>query len=287
MSVGIALFGTAEMLSADDVLTAAKIARDYAKRAGGDQATIYDRPAGVLLWKVRQLRDALAEKRVTLHAQPIIDLQTGRIAQQELLIRMLSDTGAVMPPGEFLPIAERFSLVTEIDRWVIGQALVLAHRVPVSVNLSARSVGDPRILTAVRDAIGAGLNPANLTFEITEIAVMSNFETALAFVSALTALGCDLAVDDFGSRFGSFAYLKHFPPRYLKIDMEFVRYVNADPADKEIVRSIVGIAHTLGKQTIAEGVESARVLKTLRRLGVDYAQGYHLGRPQPLSLPSG
>jgi EAL domain-containing protein (putative c-di-GMP-specific phosphodiesterase class I) len=117
-------------------------------------------------------------------------------------------------------------------------------------------------------------------------AVMSNFETALAFVSALTALGCDLALDDFGTGFGSFTYLKHLPARYLRIDMEFVRDVNEDPTDKEIVRSIVGIAHTLGKQTIAEGVETARVLKTLRQLGVDYAQGYHLGRPQPLPLPS-
>ena len=286
VSVGITLFGVAEKLSADDVLTAANIAMDHAKQAGGDQATVYDRPAGELLSKVRQLRDALAEKRFTLHAQPIIDLRTGQVAQQELLLRMLSGTGAIIPPSEFLPIAERFSLVTEIDRWVISQALALAHREPVSVNLSARSVGDPRILTAVRDAIGAGLDPANLTFEITETAVMSNFETALAFVSALTALGCDLALDDFGTGFGSFTYLKHLPARYLKIDMEFVRDINEDPTDKEIVRSIVGIAHTLGKHTIAEGVESASVHKTLRQLGVDYAQGYHLGRPRPLPPPS-
>ena len=128
------------------------------------------------------------------------------------------------------------------------------------------------------------MDPGNLVVEITETAALNNLETASVFVAALTELGCDLALDDFGTGFGSFTYLKHVPARYLKIDMEFVRGVNTDPTDKEIVRSIIGIARTLGKETIAEGVESPEVLKTLRALGVDYAQGFHLGRPEPLAL---
>ena len=283
VSIGISVFEGREMLGADDVLAAANMAMHQAKQAGGDQTTVYDRSAEGLLSKVRHLQAALVEKRFILHAQPIIDLRSGQVAHRELLIRMLSDEGETIPPGDFLPIAERFSLIAEIDRWVITEALVLACQEPVTVNLSARSIGDPRILTAVRDAITAGLDPSKLTFEITETAVMSNFDTALEFVCALEQLGCELALDDFGTGFGSFTYLKHLPARYLKIDIEFVRDINEDPTDKEIVRSIIGIAHTLGKQTIAEGVESAEVLKTLQRLGVDYAQGYHLGRPQPLA----
>jgi EAL domain-containing protein (putative c-di-GMP-specific phosphodiesterase class I) len=111
---------------------------------------------------------------------------------------------------------------------------------------------------------------------------MTDFDAAVAFVAALEELGCDLALDDFGTGFGSFTYLKHVAARYLKIDMEFVRDINIDPTDREIVRSIVGIAHTLGKKTVAEGVESADVLETLRRLDVDYAQGFHLGAPAPI-----
>ena len=114
---------------------------------------------------------------------------------------------------------------------------------------------------------------------------MSDFNIARTFASALNELGCDLALDDFGTGFGSFTYLKHLPARYLKIDMEFIRDINTDPTDKEIVRSIVGIAHTLGKETIAEGVENADVLQTLRELRVDHAQGFHLGPPQPLLQP--
>jgi diguanylate cyclase (GGDEF)-like protein/PAS domain S-box-containing protein len=282
VSIGIAPFGHSEQRTADEILTAADMAMYRAKATGGDQATVYDRFAGEILLRLQNLGEALAEKRFVLHGQPIIDLRTGHVAQRELLIRMLSDGGEILPPSNFLPIAERFSLVGEIDRWVIGQALALARHEPLSVNLSARSVGDPQILSAVRKAIAAGLDPHNLTFEITETAVMTDFETALAFVSAVKQLGCDLALDDFGTGFGSFTYLKHLAARYLKIDIEFVRDINDDPTDREIVRSIVGIAHTLGKETIAEGVENAEVLQTLRELGVDYAQGFYIGSPAPI-----
>jgi EAL domain-containing protein (putative c-di-GMP-specific phosphodiesterase class I) len=281
VSIGIARFGGAEKPTMDDVLAAADMALYEAKAAGGDRANVYKSRSGDLTCRLRNLQEALAEKRFILYSQPIVDLRSEKIAHRELLIRMLSEDGEVIPPGMFLPIAERFSLVGEIDRWVIGQALIVARDEPVTVNVSARSVDDHWILEAVGTAIANGLDPGNLIFEITETAMITDFGAALAFVSALTELGCDLALDDFGTGFGSFIYLKHLPARYVKIDMEFVRNILVDPTDTEIVRSIVGIAHTLGKKTIAEGVENADVLEALRDLGVDYAQGYYLGRPEP------
>jgi diguanylate cyclase (GGDEF)-like protein/PAS domain S-box-containing protein len=286
VSIGIALFNGIERLTADDVLVGADLAMYQVKEAGGDRAAVYNGCLGELTLRVRALQRAVDEQRFVLHAQPIIDLRTNQIASRELLVRMLSESGETVPPREFLRLAERFSLVGEIDRWVIGQALALGRKEPVTVNLSARSVGDPRILAAVRESIAAGLDPRNLVFEITETAVMTDFNRALAFVSALEQLGCDLALDDFGTGFGSFTYLKHLPARYLKIDTEFIRDINTDPTDKEIVRSIVGIAHTLGKETIAEGVENAEVLQTLRELGVDYAQGFYIGSPTPIVQPA-
>ncbi len=283
VSIGIAMFDGSEDLSSDDMLVSADMAMYQIKEAGGDQAAVYNGRSGELMSRVKNLREALAEQRFILHAQPIIDLRSGRVARRELLIRMVSDDGEIVPPGDFLPLAERFSLIGELDRWVIDQALILARRQPVNVNLSGRSVGDPRILDAVRESISDGLDPRNLIFEITETAVMTDFARAREFVSALKELGCELALDDFGTGFGSFTYLKHLPARYLKIDMDFVRDINDDPTDAEIVRSIVGIAHTLGKETIAEGVENADVLQTLRELGVDYAQGFHLGSPAPIA----
>jgi diguanylate cyclase (GGDEF)-like protein len=282
VSIGIALFGGHERCSVDDMLVAADSAMFQAKRAGGDQAAVYPGHASRLTQRARALRAALDERRFVLHAQPILDLRSGRVASCELLIRMVSESGEIIAPGEFLPVAERMSLVTEVDRWVLSEAIALAGQGSVAVNLSARSLGDPRITAAIRAAIADGLDPGNLTFELTETAVMTDFENALEFVSSLTALGCDLALDDFGTGFGSFTYLKHLPARYLKLDMEFVRDINTETSDREIVRSIVMVAHTLGKQTIAEGVEHAEVVQTLRELGVDYVQGFHVGRPVPL-----
>jgi diguanylate cyclase (GGDEF)-like protein/PAS domain S-box-containing protein len=282
VSIGIAPFNGSGELTVDDVLVAADMAMYQVKNAGGDAATVYKGPSVELLTRLAAIQKALAEGQFVLYGQPIFDLHTNELVFTELLIRMRSDSGELVSPGEFLPLAERFSLVVPIDRHVIEKALTIARHSPVSVNLSARSVGDPVILTAIRHAVATGVDPSNLVIELTETAVMTDFERALQFAAALDDLGCPLALDDFGTGFGSFTYLKHLPTRHLKIDMEFVRDVNTDPADREIIRSIVGIAHTLGKQTTAEGVESKEVLGTLRELGVDYAQGFYLGRPEPI-----
>lgn len=283
VSTGIALLGGAERPTGDDVLAAADAAMYWSKDAGGSQSTVYEGEVGNVLTQVRGLQESLDKGRFVLYAQPIVDLPGGRVVRRELLIRMLSESGKVIPPSDFLPIAEEFSLTGQIDRWVVGQALDLARREPFTVNLSARSIGDPGILAAVTRAIATGLNPGNLIFEITETAVVTDFDRALEFVLALGELGCDLALDDFGTGFGSFDYLKNLPARYVKIDMEFVGEINEAPVNKEIVRSIVEIARSLEKKTIAEGVENEDVMETLLTLGVDYGQGWYFGAPQPLT----
>ncbi len=282
VSIGIAPFNGAEAVTTDDLLAAADTAMYRAKGDGGGRVALYDGPAGEVRSRVRHIQAALTDDRFVLYGQPIVDLSSGEIDHHELLIRMRGEDGQIILPQEFVPIAEEFSLMREIDRWVVRQALDLARHQSVSANLSGLSVGDPQILTDVREAIGEGLDPRNLRFELTETSVMADFDRAMQFICALVELGCEIALDDFGTGFGTFLYLKNLPANYLKIDMEFVRGINGDPVDRLIVESIITVAHAVGKKTIAEGVETAEVLETLRELGVDYAQGWYFGRPSPV-----
>ena len=152
----------------------------------------------------------------------------------------------------------------------------------MTINLSGYSVTEAMIESLARGAVVGGLDPANVTFEITETAALTNLDAARQFVETLAGLGFSVALDDFGTGFGSFVYLKHIPAKFLKIDMEFVRGLRQSPVDQEVVRSIVGIARSLDKQTIAEGVEDAATIELLRAYGVDYVQGFAIGRPGPL-----
>jgi diguanylate cyclase (GGDEF)-like protein/PAS domain S-box-containing protein len=288
VSIGISLFTPEQQITADDALVAADTAQYEAKERGGDQARVFSgRAAGTLTW-VERIRLALAEDRFVLYGQPIIDLRSGQIAYEELLIRMLSADGEIIAPDEFLPTAERFGLIVEVDRWVTARALRLAiDGKRVTINLAGPSIGDENVLGLVRQAQADGLNPANVIFEITETAAMSNFENAERFARTLNDIGCNLALDDFGTGFGSFTYLKHLNARYLKIDLEFVRDLVSNDTDQKVVKSIVDIAHSLGKKTIAEGVEDAATLAALKHRGVDFAQGFYLGRPKRVSPSPG
>jgi diguanylate cyclase (GGDEF)-like protein len=284
-SVGICMFGPGDELTPEDVMIGADIALYEAKEHGGDRTVVYQ--AGAALTWVDRIWTALAENRFVLYGQPIIDLRTNALARQELLIRMISEDGDVIPPDTFLPAAERFGLVTAIDRWVTEEALrMAAGGEPVSFNLSGSSIGDAEILASVREAISDGLDPASVVFEVTETAAMTNLDGARRFAATLTGMGCGLALDDFGTGFGSFTYLKQLPARYLKIDMEFVRDLVNNKTDQQVVEAICGVAHSLGKQTIAEGVENAQALRTLLSYGVDFAQGYYIGRPKRISPPT-
>lgn len=286
MSAGIALFDGAEGLLADDVLAAADRALYEAKEGGRDQVRVHRDGATAFGWGER-IRAALDEDRLVLYAQPMVDLQSGEVTHRELLVRMLSDDGDAIPPGRFLPTAERLGLMTEIDRWVVREGLRLATGGErVSINLSAASIGDEQVLNAVWQAVEGGMPPANVIFELTETAAVNDIDGARRFAAALTRLGCDVALDDFGTGFGSFSYLKHLPTRWVKIDMEFVRDVAANPTDQQLVKSITDVAHSLGKRAIAEGVEDRETLEALRAYGVDGVQGYFLGRPERISPPT-
>jgi PAS domain S-box-containing protein len=232
---------------------------------------------------VGRIRDALDEDRMTLYSQPIVPLSGGE-PSQELLLRMVGRSGEITPPGSFLPVAEQYGLIAEIDRWVVVQAIRLAARGQrLEVNLSAATISHLDLLPLIeRELREAHADPSNIVFEITETALMHNIEAGEIFARGLTAIGCQLALDDFGTGFGSFTYLKRLPITYLKVDVDFVRDLATNRDNQYLVRAIVGLARDFGYQTIAEGVEDAETLTLLKEYGVNYAQGFHLGRPAPI-----
>jgi EAL domain-containing protein (putative c-di-GMP-specific phosphodiesterase class I) len=201
---------------------------------------------------------------------------------------MLDRDGEVIAPGRFLPAAEKYGVIAEIDHWVVTRALRLAaDGQRVEANLSAASIGSPDLLSLVERQLRAtGADPSNIVFEITETALMLDVKAGEAFTHYLVDLGCQIALDDFGTGFGSFTYLKTLPVDYLKIDIEFVRNLGSTPSNQHLVKAVVSLARGFGKQTIAGGVEDEETLTLLRDYGVDYAQGYHLGRPAQIEVPS-
>ncbi|MDQ1687602.1 MAG: hypothetical protein QOK42_577 [Frankiaceae bacterium] len=242
------------------------------------------RELDALTWLGR-IREAIDENRLVLYSQPIVPLADGR-AGEELLLRMIGRDGEVVLPGSFLPVAEKYGLIREIDRWVITQATRLAARGQrvIEVNLSAASIDTSDLLPFIEQQIRkAHADPANLVFEITETALMRDITAGEALARGLAALGCGLALDDFGTGFGSFIYLKKLPITHLKIDIEFVRDLVTHTENLHVVRAIVSLARGFGLKTVAEGVEDQAALTMLRDEGVDFAQGFHLGRPRPLS----
>lgn len=240
-----------------------------------------------LSW-VGRIRDALDDGRLVLYSQPIVPLGDGK-PSEELLLRMIGPSGNVILPGSFLPVAEKYGLIGEIDRWVITEAIRLAAMGrQVKVNLSAASVETLDMLTFIERKIHeAGADPANIVFEITETALMHDIDAGASFVRGLADLGCRFALDDFGTGFGSFTYLKKLPIDYLKIDIDFVRHLTTNPANRHLVKAVVALAHGFGAQTIAEGVEDEDTLALLRIEQVDFAQGFHVGRPAPVAPHQG
>jgi EAL domain-containing protein (putative c-di-GMP-specific phosphodiesterase class I) len=209
----------------------------------------------------------------------------------ELLVRMQDDNDRIVAPGAFLPAAERYNLSTNLDRWVITAAFQWLTDHPqhlkclllCAINLSGSSLGDKEFLEfIIQQFEEQNLPPEKICFEVTETAAIANLTHATHFIKALKALGCRFALDDFGSGLSSFAYLKNLPVDFLKIDGMFVKDIVEDPIDFAMVKSINDMAHVMGKQTIAEFVENDAILEKLQEIGVDYAQGYGIGRPRPL-----
>jgi diguanylate cyclase (GGDEF)-like protein/PAS domain S-box-containing protein len=291
-SAGIAFFPE-QGASAEELLARADQALDRAKRQGRDQFAIFKPDES---WQARVdsrlsgeklIREALARGRFVLHAQPILDLRTNEVVQYELLIRMLDDQNQLVPPASFLYTAERFGLIRSIDRWVVRQAIQLisqqkasGRHVRLSVNLSGKSVGDLELTTLIEKELAeGGVEPGQLTFEITETTAITDAERSKIFAIALKQIGCRLALDDFGVGSNSMNQLKHLPVDYLKIDGSFIRDLPSNKVDQHLVRAMVEVARALKKRTVAEFVSSAEILKVVRDSGVDFAQGFFVGKP--------
>jgi EAL domain-containing protein (putative c-di-GMP-specific phosphodiesterase class I) len=180
-------------------------------------------------------------------------------------------------------------MVGEIDRWVIREGIpLLREEREITINLSGRSIVDPSITKLIEVVVcDLELDPSKLTIEITETALVKDMTAARAFTDRLERLGCALALDDFGTGYSSFSYLKHLPVQYIKIDIDFIRDLPRNPADRRIVRSIVGIARGFGIKTVAEGVEDEETLELLVDYGIDFAQGFHIARPAPMDTRDG
>lgn len=254
-------------------------------------------------WLAR-LRRALDAGLFVLHFQPIVALSDRSVSHHEALLRLADEPdGRLVAPGRFLPAAERYGLIRDIDRMVLDEVLALlgadtgAHAGPplggadaregspyarIAVNVSAVSVTDPGMLAHVARSLDRhGVDPSRLVIEVTETAAISDMVVAKSFCAGVLALGCEVALDDFGAGFGSFQYLKHLPFSYLKIDGDFIRLLPVSRTDQLLVRALAGVVRAMGRRTIAEFVGDEMTISMLRSYGVDYAQGFAVGRPQP------
>jgi len=298
VSIGIVpIDHTSENISA--VMNAADSACYTAKYKGRNRVHVYRgsntdlvRRHGDAEWVIRVER-ALHENTFELHYLPIVPVanEAERDSHIELLLRLPGRNGEPVPPGAFLPAAERYNLSTKIDRWVLTHALAwfaenpraLERVVTCSINLSAQSLVDPKFLNFVCDVLEASPVPAEkICFDINESAAIANLTDATRFMTTLSKIGCRFALDDFGSGHSSFAYLKSLPVDYLKIDGVYVKGIADDPLDLAIVRSINDIGQVMEKHTIAEYVESEQVAEKLREIGIDFYQGYLVTEPIPL-----
>ena len=241
-----------------------------------------------LAW-VGRIRDALDVGSFVLYAQPIVDLASGKVLQHELLIRMISADGEIITPDSFLPAAEEYGLITEIDRWVVREtARLAAQGHAVEFNLSAKSVADPGVLARIANALEEfGAPPSNIVCEITETALVRELGAAEDFVRGLNEIGIKVALDDFGAGYGGFAYLKRLPVSYLKIDREFVSDLVEEVSSQHVVSAVVNLAKAFGMHTIAEGAEDHQTMRILGDLGVDHVQGFVVGRPAPIDAVFG
>jgi diguanylate cyclase (GGDEF)-like protein len=283
----------------EEVMTAADSACYVAKSRGRGQVHVYSardeaaaRGRGEIQW-LHRLQQALKEGLFLLYTQSIIatedDARPG--PAMEVLVRLAGEHGAVIAPSEFIGAAERYRLMTLVDRWVVQHVLAAIGRgaitLPpgrsVSINISAQSLGDAEFLDFMVDCFDhSSVDPALLCFEVTEAAVVANIDHARRFIEVLHGLGATFALDDFGSGLGSLAHLKSLPMDFLKIDGVYMRELHQSEVNRAMVTAMIELGRTLGFRLIAEQVEDAAAMQTARRMGVDFLQGFAISRPQPL-----
>lgn len=302
-SIGLVII-TQESKDIHTVLAAADDATFLAKEEGGKRIKVYEtsdtiflKRRGEMQW-VSKLTKAMEEDRFELYYQPIVSLKDDQSemkeTKHELLIRMINEENKTIPPADFLPAAERYNLMPSIDKWVIKTAMKMYRKIIdlesesgitrlFAINLSAESIADENFLDYIHGTIEeSGILPQNICFEITETATITNMATADRFIHELKELGCTFALDDFGSGFSSFGYLKDMPVDFLKIDGSFVKDMDTNPVNRAMVEAINNLGHIMGIKTIAEFVHNDAIVQKLKEFGVDYAQGFHISRPEPL-----
>lgn len=247
--------------------------------ADGTRESLLDRTAQLAL-----ITDALHDNRLALFLQPIMAIRDGRAMHYEALLRVRTPDGQILPPAPLIAAAEASGLIREIDQWVLQHAIALIASRPglhLAVNLSARSLDNPELPGMLKEMLQQhGVKPQQLILEITETATLTQMTHAEILLTGIRALGCQLALDDFGVGFSTFQYLKHLPVDFVKIDGSFIRTLDHSEDDRLFVKALVEAIHGYGKLAIAEYVETEAILRWVAELGVDYAQGYHFGRPQ-------
>ena len=289
-SIGIALFPD-HGFDAEILLTHADLAMYQAKEEGRNRCCVYtnERKTQIEIlqvWKKR-INNALLRDRIALYLQPILDIRSNHIAGHEVLLRMINDDGEHILPSNFLNFAERLGLIREIDRWVVSKAIHTIknlHQVNnaqyLEINLSVKAISDPELLSIIKEGLTtSGINPAYLVMEIPESAIVENIQESKRFITTLKEMGCRFALDDFGIGFSSFNYLKNLLVDMLKIDGSLICDLLHKTEDQHLVKAMVGVAHGLGKETIAKFVNNEETIKLLQGYGVDYAQGYFIGEP--------
>lgn len=297
VSIGLVSIISSEQ-SVTDIMSAADVACYAAKEAGRNRVHVYNleddelkQRHGEMRW-VSRLGKALDENRFCLYCQKIVPVAepASGAPHYELLIRLLDEEGKLIPPLAFIPAAERYNLMTSIDRWVVRKALeTIAQNAFItrgwlfSINLSGQSLSEDNFLKFVVDAFDkTGISPEQICFEITETTAMLNLTRATRFIAVLKGMGCRFSLDDFGTGLSSFGYLKALKVDFLKIDGSFVRNIVSDSVNRAVVEAANQIGHAMGIQTVAEFVENDEILRLLRDIGVDFAQGYGVAKPQPM-----